>query len=106
MSPRRRISLGGMKSRGSGGDEVKSGGAAGRRSSFSSPLSWVGSSGKGKINWATGMVQRSLAAAAVAVDKATKDLFVDPEEQDDGSDAYEILRAQRGLGQRVEFESR
>ena len=52
------------------------------------------------------MVQRSLAAAAVAVDKATKDLFVDPEEQDDGSDAYDMLRAQRCLDQRVEFESR
>lgn len=52
------------------------------------------------------MVQRSLAAAAVAVDKATKDLFVDLEEQDDGSDAYDMLCAQRGQGQRVEFESR
>lgn len=106
MSARRRLSLGGMKSRGSGEDEGKSGRAAGRRSSFSSPLSWVGSSGKGKVNWATGMVQRSLAAAAVAVDKATKDLFVDLEEQDDGSDAYDMLCAQRGLGQRAEFESR
>lgn len=106
MSSRRRISLGGMKSRGSGEDGGKSGGTPRRRSSFSSPLSWVGSSGKGKINWATGMVQRSLAAAAVAVDKATKDLFVEFDEQDDGSDAYGMLCAQRGLSQRAEFESR
>lgn len=77
-----------------------------RRSSLSSPLqSWVGSGGK-KINW----VKRSLAAAAVAVDKAAKDLFVEFEDdQDDArndSDEYGMLCVQRGQGQRNEFEAR
>lgn len=99
------MSLGGMRGKdssggGEGGDKSSS-----RRPSLSSPLSWVGSSGK-KINWATGMVQRSLTAAAVAVDKATKDLFVDFEEEDDESDAYGALCAQRGQSQRAEFEAR
>lgn len=77
-----------------------------RRSSLSSPLqSWVGSGGK-KISW----VKRSLAAAAVAVDKATKDLFVDFEEDKDSAgnydDEYGMLCVQRGQGQRNEFEAR
>lgn len=77
-----------------------------RRSSLSSPLqSWVGSGGK-KINW----VKRSLAAAAVAVDKAAKDLFVDFEDEQDGArndnNEYGMLCVQRGQGQRNEFEAR
>lgn len=111
MSIRKRMSLGGIigKTNGDaerGNDQAPAAAPAiSRRSSISSPMSWVGSGGK-KINWATGMVQRSLAAAAEAVDKATKDLFVDFEEQDSSGDAYGVLRAQRGQSQRAEFEAR
>lgn len=68
-----------------------------RRSSLPSPLkAWV-RPGK-RMQW----VKRSFAAAAVAVDRATKDLFV--EEQDD--DAHHAFCVPRTYSQFNEFETR
>lgn len=96
-SMRRRLSLGPAKKK----DSVWSNE---RRSSLSIPLkAWVSSQakkGSPKMDW----VKRSLAAAAVAVDKATKDLFLDDYHGDDGM--YDMLCMQRVQGQFSEFEAR
>lgn len=104
MSMRKRMSLGSIIGKRSDEGVRVEGGASTegrkRRSSPSPSLSWVESSGK-KINWATEMMQRGLAAAAVVVDKA---LFVDVGDEQD--DEYGTKYAQRSQSQRAEFEAR
>lgn len=89
---RRRLSLQGLKKKEEGSNDS-------RRSSLPSPLkAWVGSGKKIKMEW----VKRSFAAAAVAVDRAAKDLFLeDPDE-----DVQEMECFPRGQGQFREFKAR
>lgn len=55
-----------------------------------------------KFNWATGIVQRSLTAAAVVA----KDLFTDLDGDSYIEDHYGELYVKRGLNQRADFEAR
>lgn len=98
MSIRKRMSLSSLRRKNSSGERAGGGDSNVRRSSLPHLSSWVGSSGGG-LKWAAGVVQATAA-------KAMKDLFVDFEEQDDGSDVYGTLCAQRSQSQRAEFEAR
>ena len=78
----------GGRGRGGGNEDRKT-----RRSSLSSFR---------KLNWATGVVQRSLTAAAVAA----KDLFTDIDEEHEADGGYGTLYSKRGQSQRAGFEAR
>ncbi|CAM9880750.1 unnamed protein product [Scytosiphon promiscuus] len=103
MSARKRLSLGGLRGKPSpaatrvGGRDSES--KSSRRSSLSS--------------WAfgiSGALNRSLQTAAATADRFERRLFPEYDEQGDDVtddvDAYGVLCAQRGQGQRAEFEKR
>lgn len=95
MSSRKRMGIGNFNlAKSSPTEAVKSNKATKRRSSISS--------------WAVGALNRSLQSAAATADRFERRLFAESDEQmdEDGSDAYGMLCAQRGQGQRAEFESR
>ncbi|CAM9419528.1 unnamed protein product [Ectocarpus sp. 6 AP-2014] len=98
MSSRKRMSIGNFNlAKSSPTEAVKSNKATKRRSSISS--------------WAVGIsgaLNRSLQSAAATADRFERRLFAEYDEQmdEDGSDAYGMLCAQRGQGQRAEFENR
>ncbi|CBN76257.1 conserved unknown protein [Ectocarpus siliculosus] len=98
MSSRKRMSIGSFNlAKSSPTEAVKSNKATKRRSSISS--------------WAVGIsgaLNRSLQSAAATADRFERRLFAEYDEQmdEDGSDAYGMLCAQRGQGQRAEFENR
>ncbi|CAM9860137.1 unnamed protein product, partial [Ectocarpus sp. 12 AP-2014] len=98
MSSRKRMSIGNFNlPKSSPTEAVKSNKATKRRSSISS--------------WAVGIsgaLNRSLQSAAATADRFERRLFAEYDEQmdEDGSDAYGMLCAQRGQGQRAEFENR
>lgn len=97
MSSRKRMSIGNFNLAKSSPTETVKSIATKRRSSISS--------------WAVGIsgaLNRSLQSAAATADRFERRLFAEYDEQmdEDGSDAYGMLCAQRGQGQRAEFESR
>lgn len=99
MSSRKRMSIGNFNLAKSSPTETvkRKSEATKRRSSISS--------------WAVGIsgaLNRSLQSAAATADRFERRLFAEYDEQmdEDGSDAYGMLCAQRGQGQRAEFESR
>lgn len=103
MSSRKRMSLGGLRGRASptvsesGGRESES--KSGRRTSIGAWAVGIG-----------GALKTSVQRASAAADRFERRLFAEyddePGEIGIDGDAYGMLCAQRGQGQRVQFESR
>lgn len=103
MSARKRLSLGGLRGRASPASTGSGAGETGRKSSRRTSIgSWA--------SGLTGALKTSIQQASQAADRFERRLFAeyDDEYGDRGgeADAYGALYAQRGQGQRAEFESR
>lgn len=99
MSARKRMSLGGLRGRSS---PANAGSGAGSKSSRRSSIgAWASG-----IGGALASVQSKLQQASAAADRFERRLFAEYDDDYGEVDDYGALYAQRGHGQRAEFESR
>lgn len=102
MSARKRMSLGGLRGRSSPANAGSGAGESGRKSSRRSSIgAWASG-----IGGALASVQSKLQQASAAADRFERRLFAEYDDDYGEAEDYGALYAQRGQGQRAEFESR